>query len=621
MDPVADNPLETRADVQRAVRQLVDPLENHRSPGGARLKPTETGAWFPDVAAELEGFARPLWGLVPLAAGGGEFDGWERIREGLRNGTNPDHPEYWGPAGETSQKHVETAAIGFGLAVVPDRLWEPLSSETKDRVATYLRQVDDASLYDCNWLFFRILVHLGLEAVGEDYDRELSEETLDRLESLATTDGWYADGPNADSARDYYVPWAIHTYGLIYATLVDGDSERADRFRERAVDFAPQFRHWFRADGAALPYGRSLTYRFAQTAFWGVLAYADCEALPWGQLKGLWLRNLRWWLEQPIFTDGGALSVGYRYPTLKTSEPYNSPSSPYWALKAFLPLALDADHPFWRADPEPLPDLPDQVVQSEPKLIVCRDRTADHHYALAAGQSTNYREKYTKFAYSSEFGFSVRGRRPGLEGAGVDSALALSEDGRTYRIRESVEETAVRDETLYSRWTPWDDVRVDTWLAPASPWHVRVHRLESDRPLRSAEGGFALPKGDDDRPENHEYQTGAGRAWCQTPGGTSGVRDLRIDADGDDGREGETADPEPNTNVCHSRTTVPTLVGEYEPGTHWLVTAVTAARDEGDEQWDQAPTLESVDPIVVTDVEGTELLHLERPLDPTDWSV
>ncbi|MDJ1433242.1 DUF2264 domain-containing protein [Halostagnicola sp. A-GB9-2] len=607
MNPFADNPLTSRTDVQRAVRQLTEPLETHRSPGSARVKPGPASAWFPETAAELEGFARPLWGLVPLAAGGGDFDGWPRIREGIKHGTDPDHPEYWGPAGDNSQKHVEPAAIGFGLALVPEILWDPLEAETKDRLAAYLRQVDDASLYDCNWLFFRELVHLGLERVGVEYDRELSRETLDKLESFAIEDGWYADGSPEENAVDYYVPWAMHTYGLIYATVAEEiDPDRADRFRERAAEFAPQFRHWFRRDGAALPYGRSLTYRFAQAAFWGALAFADVKALPWGEIKGLWLRNLRWWATQPIFTDGGVLSVGYRYPTLKVSEPYNSASSPYWALKVFLPLALESDHPFWQAEPKPLSELPEQVVQSEPKLVVCRDQTADHHYALAAGQSTPYLEKYTKFAYSNAFGFGVRSRRAGLEGAGHDSALALSEDGRNYRIRLAVDETAVRDGTLYSRWTPWDDVCVETWLAPATPWHVRVHRLETDRSVHSAEGGFALPRGDDGRSEPNGRQTSGGSARCRSPGGTSGIRDLF------ERREGKTTGQDPNTNVCHPRTVVPTLVGEHEPGTHWLVGAVTAARADGDDRWNRAPQLASADPLVVTDVDGEELIRCER---------
>ncbi|NGM67741.1 DUF2264 domain-containing protein [Natronolimnobius sp. AArcel1] len=613
MNAFADNPLQTREDIARAVSQLVDPLEAHRSPGGARLKPSAAGAWFPDISADLEGFARPLWGLAPLAAGSSsttsedEYDGWDWFRAGLRNGTNPDHPEYWGPADDYSQKHVETAAIGFALAVAPERIWEPLEPATQERVATYLQQIDDADLHDCNWLFFRVLVHLGLENVGEAYDRELSRATLDRLESFATEDGWYADGPPAESARDYYIPWAMHTYGLIYATLADDrDSDRAERFRERATDFVPQFRHWFREDGAGLPYGRSLTYRFAQSAFWGALAFADCEALPWGELKGLWLRNLQWWADQPMFTDGGVLSVGYRYPTTKISEPYNSPSSPYWALKAFLPLALEAGHPFWQAEPEPLPKLPEQTVQPEPKLLICRDRSADHHYALAAGQSTQYREKYTKFAYSSAFGFGVRGRRPGLEGAGHDSALALSEDGRNYRIREEIDETVVESGVLYSRWSPWGDVSVETWLAAATPWHVRVHRLETERPLKSAEGGFALPKGEADSPARHENRTDDESAWCRTPGGSSGVRDLRSD------RAGEAIRQEPNTNVCHPRTVVPTLVGEHGPGVHWLVTVATAASPDGDDQWAEPPRLEAMDPVTILDSNGTEPLRCDR---------
>ena len=78
-----------------------------------------TGAHFSETAAELEGFSRPLWGLVPLAAGGGEFDGWELYRHGLTNGTDPHHPEYWGDPADRDQRLVEMAAFGLGLALTP----------------------------------------------------------------------------------------------------------------------------------------------------------------------------------------------------------------------------------------------------------------------------------------------------------------------------------------------------------------------------------------------------------------------------------------------------------------------------------------------------------------------
>ncbi len=114
ISPFADNPLRTRADLQEAVRALVVPLGPRFSPGAARVRLGASGAHFDDHAAELEGFARPLWGLVPLAAGGGSFDGWERYQRGLANGSDPQHAEYWGDPRDYDQRLVEMAAIGSG---------------------------------------------------------------------------------------------------------------------------------------------------------------------------------------------------------------------------------------------------------------------------------------------------------------------------------------------------------------------------------------------------------------------------------------------------------------------------------------------------------------------------
>ena len=572
MNPVAENPLRTRTDFQRAVEGLVDPLYDHASSGGARVRPTATGARFPAVDAELEGFARPLWGLVPLSVHS-TYDRWDLVRRGLVNGTDPSHEEYWGEAGDGSQKHVEMASIGLGLALVPEQLWEPLSESERERLVRWLNQVNDAELHDCNWLFFRVMVNLGLRSVGATHDWKQTQASLDRLESFYQGDGWYTDGPEG-SAIDYYLPWAMHYYGLVYASVCgDEDPDRARRFRERADKFATSYVEWFDEDGRALPYGRSLTYRFAQAGFWGALAFADRNPLPWGVIRGLWARNVRWWLNQPIFTDGGLLSVGYRYPTLKTAETYNSPNSPYWAMKAFLPLALESTHPFWAADEEPLPDRPETVAQPEAGKILCRNDS--HLFSLSLGQESTYGpEKYGKFAYSGTFGFSVAGRGTGLEAAGHDSALALSLDGDQYALPSSPTATAVDGSTLESLWTPWEGVRVETWLGPALPWHVRVHRLETSRPIHSAEGGFSLDRtgGDDETQFVHETQGATARATY--PNCSSVITDLRAD------REPTIVATEPNTNLMHPRTVVPTLRKRYDPGDHWLTVAVRATPDE-----------------------------------------
>lgn len=584
VDPLSDNPLRTRADAQRAVRDIVEPLFAHFSPGNARVCLGHTGASFPTVSAEIEGFSRPLWALAPLAAGGGVFDDWHRYRDGLRNGADPDHPEFWGDVHDHSQKVVEMAAIGVTLALAPDQLWKPLGVDAQQNVAEWLHQVNEIEIPDSNWRFFRVLTNLGLREVGAVHDWERAQVDLDRLESFSLTDGWYADGPNGPC--DYYSAWEMHVDGLVCAVAAS-DADRADRFRKRAAAFAKEFRYWFTPGGAALPYGRSLIYRFAQGAFWGALALADVEALPWGVIKGLWFRHLRWWADRPIFTNGGVLSLGYAYPTLKMTEPYNSPSSPYWGMKFFLPLALPSNHPFWTTEERSLPELDTERELPSANMVVSRDPENDHVAALHAGYDVHSAEKYNKFAYSTQFGFCVASGPHGLTTRGIDSTLALTSDGEHFRVRSDVVESRITDGAAYSRWIPWPDVSVNTWLVPATPWHVRVHLLETDRRLSSVEGGFALDRDGDDDHTNVTEETTEGTAVVSYPVGLSGIRDTG-DENGDTTRPGGVVYPDPNTNLLHPRTAVPVLHDDHDPGKHWLTCTVLGIPGADRGRWDGA---------------------------------
>ena len=108
-------------------------------------------------------------------------------------------------------------------------------------------------------------------------------------------------------------------------------------------------------------------------------------------------------------------------------------------------------------------------------------------------------EKYAKFAYSSRYGFSIEADQCGFVSGAFDSALAFSDDGVHYRVRETNAEAKLAGDILYSRWSPWPDVTVETWLVPSAPWHVRVHRIRTPRALQTAEGGFAMARRDFDR--------------------------------------------------------------------------------------------------------------------------
>lgn len=283
----ASNPLRTRADLQQVARDLAEPLVPHFSPGRAQVRLGPNRAHYGDPAGWLEGFARPLWGLAPLAAGGGDFAHWALWQQGLASGTDPQHVEYWGLAGDYDQRSVEQAAFGVALALAPAQVWEPLTPDVRARLVTWLQRINQVKVVSSNWLYFRILVNLGLERVGAPSAEAQIEADFAQLETFYLRDGWYSDGLSTSTYRDgrtgdYYVPMAFHFYSLLATRIAASPAPpRIARAVERARLFAQDFQHYFAADGSALPFGRSLTYRFAQGAFWGGLAFAGVEALPW----------------------------------------------------------------------------------------------------------------------------------------------------------------------------------------------------------------------------------------------------------------------------------------------------------------------------------------------------
>ncbi|MGF7030860.1 hypothetical protein J2T17_001766 [Paenibacillus mucilaginosus] len=594
--PIVNNPLVTREDLILAFRQLSAPLLPYYSPGSARLELGGTAASYPREVAGYEGFSRVLWGLVPLLAGGETSELLETVLEGIRSGTDPGHEEYWGTVHDYDQKSVEMAAFGLALALVPELLREKLSGEELERLAAWLRQINGRKLWDCNWLFFRVIVQIGFKKAGLPYDAELTRQTLDEIERFYLGDGWYADGVGGHS--DYYVPFAIHYYGLLYAKLMEAeDPERSRLYKERAALFARRFLHWFAEDGSALPYGRSLAYRFSQSAFWSALVFAGVEPFPLGVTKGLILRNLRWWFAQGIFAPDGTLTIGYAYPNLIMAENYNAPGSPYWALKTFLPLALPADHPFWTAEELPLPEPEESLaVQYAPHLVFRRAASGKVPHVLAfnsghgsSNEHTHTSAKYEKFVYSTLFGFSVPRAEWGLAQGAFDSMLALSEGDNLYRVKRRCEETRIADDGLiYARWKPWADVEVHTWLVPGTPWHIRVHGIRTARTLDAAEGGFALgierSGGVSAGPvETAVREDAAYAAWAGT---ASGI--LRLYGSGG---TAELIVPNANTNLLHPRTVIPTIRTRIEPGVTWLASAVygEGGVSGGAGSWEGAP--------------------------------
>ncbi|KAM0331307.1 hypothetical protein ACHAQA_002977 [Verticillium albo-atrum] len=580
-----DNPLATRADLVRAASALLAPLHAHKSPSAARIRlAPATGAAFDDLAAQLEGFARPLFAVAPLLLhGDGDAEQLRTWVRGLAVGTDPTGGEYWGVVGDVDQRMVEMESVAFALLLAPEIFAG--DKAVNESLKGWLGAINGKRMPENNWRWFRVFVNMALvKVLGVPKDE------------------------------------------------VQGQVDE---------DF-----------GSAIPFGRSMTYRFAFAAFWSAASLAGVQlSAPIddpGVVKGFLLRHLRWWTHQhDIFNSDGTLNIGFTYPNMYLSEDYNSPQSVYWCLKAFVILGLPATDAFWTCEekPHPLQLTPKRLDTTKailpPQQILVNSR--EHHYLLSSGQATKKtfkaREaKYCKFAYSSAFAFSVP-TGPMLHQLAPDSTLCASFDGgETWTVRtarwgphearfESLAAGAGRQvPMLVSSWKPWGflDVLVETTLVPIADgfpgWHTREHRiswsgLETAAPwleeLKFVDGGFALgaetangqfiPESQD----GHEgWHTEKGSCLVRSRAGASGIVVLSNESLAGVTAKAARLQPDPNTNLLAQRTFLPVMEYGITPAT-WasttdepilVITGVFAVKPELDEasimeMWSKRPIL------------------------------
>lgn len=559
------NPLSSRQDLVAALNTLLAAVDTQFPAGSSRFSLGDTSAHYATDVAQMEGLSRVLWGLFPLLAAGDSTPFSDKYIAAIKQGTDPQSAGYWGEAGPYDQRLVEMAAYGLGLALLQDKLTALFNERELMNLHAWLNQITDATMPDSNWNYFAIMVQLGFKRAGLPYDQQAIDRRFAMMDAYYLGEGWYSDGPGRP--KDYYISMAFHFYGLIYATL-SGDEARAKVLRQRSRLFAEDFIYMSAADGASVPFGRSLTYRFAMVAFWSAVVFSGLEVFTPGIVKGIVLRHLRWWHQQPITDRDGILTLGFAYPNLAMCEDYNSPGSPYWALKTYLILALPESHPFWQADEQPLPALAEKRVIPHAQQILIH---TDHVTLLTAGQLelnnyVNTEAKYTKFAYSSRFGFTIERGRFGLKHAACDSMLLLADGDNYFRGRRECETVRVDENYIFSRWSPWHDVHIDSWLVPFGEWHLRLHRITSARTLQTVEGGFAVMKTD---PQLH----GRG-SYLSADNGSSAIVDLSPNIS----RQPDSVVTPPNSSIMFAEcAAIPVLTSTLPQGESWLCCAVMAS--------------------------------------------
>ena len=573
---MSDKIWSSKKDFQELLLSIVEPLKPYYSEEKARLLLGVTATNYDRKAETMEAFSRPLWGLVPFWAGGGTEAGFEEIyRLGLVAGTDPTGDEFWGGFHAFDQKFVEMAAISYGLILTPGKLWDPLSDREKERLADWLYGINQYELPVCNWILFAVLVNVALMKLGRKYDAGKLEKYLQGVEEFYLGDGWYQDGDSGQ--KDYYVSFAIHFYCLFYARVMgEEDPERCRIYKERAMLFGKTFIYWFDEDGAALPFGRSLTYRFAQVSFWSACLMAGVYPYPVEVIKGLIVRHMQDWLKKPVFDRDHILTIGYAYPDLVMGERYNGPGSPYWSLKTFAFLMLPDVHSFWSAKPAPMPAL--EKVKLIPYADMLMSVYDGHNTAYVPGRYSpaghgQSQAKYGKFAYDTRFGFHVARSCFELHEAAPDSMLAFCINGYTY-VRRICEDFTVSEDKVISSWSPYPDIQVETTVIPESWGHRRIHRIVSNVECEAYDCGFGIASDPDD---GYEAGTEEGAAWANNRYASCEVTGEYMDDAGEWLLEpGVVIDADPNTNLLYPKAVIPAVKYRIMEGITVIETCVRA---------------------------------------------
>ncbi len=487
------------------------------------------------IPADLENFCRPFWGIAPLVAQGEEITLHiqestipvaEYVRSFLTEGLSVGGKCSWDQSRPflnynksytyENQNITELAGLLIGIFFARDQLWEPIPEAEKRLIADGIHNMAEAA-FDHSWpnnhYWFPLFAFTVLKRLGYIYDRteEMIETGLDFLDTLYIGNGWYQDG--AFGRFDYYEAWSLHLYPLLWTLIADesfeGYQQRKENYIERTNLFLDFYAHWFDEKGANVPFGRSLSYRFAACALFPVAVLAGCRIDP--ALAGrITVMNIEFFKENVRTEETDILPEGYLYHSPNVIEGYTSDGGAYWCCKAFLALLIPREHSFWNTEQAKLPieqgdylAVPKHgnihmLFEGHDGIVNFYNNTAqyylDHRMTHFFG---DVRSWYAKFVYNSAGGFGCAAPdRPA-----IDSMISLmTPDQSMQSHRLGFTDLGWEDGVLHSIHTPFFNDRgtvIETFLIPLGGVHVRIHRVKLSGTYYVQEGGFSLGRWDD----------------------------------------------------------------------------------------------------------------------------
>lgn len=521
--------IQNRSELKEYALQVCIPLMERTAQRRLTQEMTEINDNQGYFVSWIEGFCRPLWGMGPIIRSGdicymniqGEaVDAAAWIREVLEDAVNPESRHNWiqnreafGDQGYVNQMKTELTSLLMGLYIARPQLWDLMDSRVHKKLADWIYEITEKAFLNCwanNHYWFCVLNFMILKKLGFEYpDTDTYiEQGLSKLNGMYVGNGWYQDG---EFGRfDYYNPWAFHTYSMLLIWITEEDQKYEvyrTEFQKRTQEFLTQYYYWFDTNGGNIPFGRSLSYRYAASAVFPTAALGGCN-INYGAARYAMLKNIDYYQNQKNLKNHEILPPGFLYSNTGVIENYTSDNGAYWCTKPFLALLFKEDHPFWFSDLEELP------IEKNDFSYKCENK--DIHILLEGNQlsgvtlynnTINYyqhNEKrnffndigglYSKFAYNSRAGFGISA----IDNISLDSMISVITTDRTmWSHRFGIFDTAESQGIFSSVHIPFandEKTMIKTWMIPlAGGQHIRVHKITLSQEYYIGEGGFAVP--------------------------------------------------------------------------------------------------------------------------------
>jgi hypothetical protein len=332
---------------------------------------------------------------------------------------DPKSPSYIKPqakGGGPSQILVEFGALSVSLFYIPEVLFDPLTKEQQDLLASTMLSYGDGKTVGSNWKFFNIFVLSFFKSKGYDVNEKLLVEYLDKSLAHYRGSGWYNDAP----AYDYYSMWAFQMYGPVWSELFGKKyyPEYAKKFMENFKDVKNNYPYLFSRDGKMVMWGRSMSYRIGAVIPLALSGFENDPSTNYGWLRRISSGVMLQFLQHPDFLMENIPTLGFYGAFEPAVQPYSCRGSVFWMGKAFMALMIPDNNPFWTATENEgawenelkkgrvynkLQDTSNILITDYPNIGASEIRAWCKSKAIGANEPFRSSENYNRLSYNSAF--------------------------------------------------------------------------------------------------------------------------------------------------------------------------------------------------------------------------